>query len=73
MMSRIQWMRGAKAESTSKIALKKKATNFNSGSDSKRIGKEKVIKHHQEVPFRVLERQYRSKTISTLRITAAKI
>ena len=22
------------------------------------IGKEKVINHHQEVPFRVLERQY---------------
>ena len=24
------------------------------------IGKDKVVNHHQEVPYRVLERQYRS-------------
>ncbi len=37
------------------------------------IGKEKVINHHQEVPFRVLDRQYSlTKTASTLRTTAVR-
>lgn len=38
------------------------------------IGKDKVVNHHQEVPFRVLERQYSfDENGGTLRITAAKI
>lgn len=37
------------------------------------IGKSKVINHHQDVPFRVLERKYSfDETDSTTRTTAAK-
>ena len=37
------------------------------------IGKSKVINHHQDVPFRVLERKYSfDKADSTTRTTAAK-
>ena len=38
------------------------------------IGKDKVINHHLDVPYRVLERRtVMMKTASTMKITAARI